>query len=91
MEVKGQCTPRPLYTWGKVFRYPLDKRLRSRKPKLTAVGIRCAGHATPSTRKGWHYADKRRSLGRHSSLADYGHGVFFFDRKQDKAQSQTLK
>jgi hypothetical protein len=27
---------------------------RSRKPKLTAVGIRCADHATPSIRKGWH-------------------------------------
>jgi hypothetical protein len=26
-------------------------RLRSRKPSLTAVGIRCADHATPSTRK----------------------------------------
>jgi hypothetical protein len=24
--------------------------IRSRKPKLTAVGIRCAGHATPSIR-----------------------------------------
>jgi hypothetical protein len=24
------------------------------KPRLTAVGIRCADHATPSTRKGWH-------------------------------------
>jgi hypothetical protein len=28
--------------------------IRSRKPRLTAVGIRCAGHAKPSTRKGWH-------------------------------------
>jgi hypothetical protein len=37
---------------------------------LTAVGIRCADHATPSIRKSWHYADKRRSLGRYSSLAD---------------------
>jgi hypothetical protein len=26
-------------------------RLGSRKPRLTAVGIRCADHATPSTRK----------------------------------------
>jgi hypothetical protein len=25
-----------------------------KKPRLTAVGIRCADHATPSTRKGWH-------------------------------------
>jgi hypothetical protein len=26
----------------------------SRKSRLTAVGIRCADHATPSIRKGWH-------------------------------------
>jgi hypothetical protein len=25
-----------------------------KKTRLTAVGIRCADHATPSTRKGWH-------------------------------------
>jgi hypothetical protein len=23
-------------------------------PRLTAVGIRCTDHATPSSRKGWH-------------------------------------
>jgi hypothetical protein len=28
--------------------------LRSRKPRLTAVGIRCTDHATPSIRKSWH-------------------------------------
>jgi hypothetical protein len=28
--------------------------IRSRKPILTAVGIRCADHATPSIRKSWH-------------------------------------
>jgi hypothetical protein len=38
-----------------------------RKPKLTAVAIHCADHATSSAR---NFADKRRSLGRYSSLAD---------------------
>jgi hypothetical protein len=28
-------------------------RLRYKKPRLTAMGIRCADHATPSTRKTW--------------------------------------
>jgi hypothetical protein len=38
---------------------------RSRKPRLTAVRTRCAGHATHSIRKvGINFADKRRSLGR---------------------------
>jgi hypothetical protein len=37
----------------------------SRKPGSTAVGIRCADHATPSIRQvGTNLADKRRSLGR---------------------------
>jgi hypothetical protein len=27
---------------------------RSRKQRLTAMGIRCADHVTPSTRKSWH-------------------------------------
>jgi hypothetical protein len=43
----------------------------SRNPRLTAVGIRCADHATPSIAKlGINFADKQRSLGRYSSLAD---------------------
>jgi hypothetical protein len=43
----------------------------SRKPRLTAVGIRCTDDATSSIRKfGINFADKRRSL------ADYSHGVY---------------
>jgi hypothetical protein len=39
----------------------------------------CADHATPSIRKSWYYfAKNRRSLGRHSSLADQSHGVYDF-------------
>jgi type IV secretory pathway VirB3-like protein len=36
------------------------------------VGIRYADHLTSSIHKSWHnFADKRRSLGRYRSLADY--------------------
>jgi hypothetical protein len=53
--------------------------LRSKKPGLTTGGIRCADHATPSIRKSWtYYTNKRRSLGRRSSLADQSHGVYYY-------------
>jgi hypothetical protein len=42
----------------------------SRKSRLTAVGIRCADHATLSAKVDINFADKRRSLGRYSSFAD---------------------
>jgi hypothetical protein len=46
--------------------------LRSRKSELTAVGIRCADHATHtlSAKVDTNFADKRRSLGQYSSLVD---------------------
>jgi hypothetical protein len=50
----------------------LQQRVWPRKPEITAVGIICADHATPSlsAKVGTNFADKRRSLGRCSSLAD---------------------
>jgi hypothetical protein len=46
-----------------------------KKTENSTGGIRCADHATPPIRKSWNYvAKKRRSLGRHSSLADQSHG-----------------
>jgi hypothetical protein len=34
----------------------------SRKSRLTAVGIRCADHATPSIRKSWHQLRRQSTV-----------------------------
>jgi hypothetical protein len=48
-----------------------EKRLRCKKPRLTAVGIHCGNHAKSfSSKIGTNFAKKQRQTGRNKSLAN---------------------
>jgi hypothetical protein len=67
------------FPWTKciLYNFLLFIQVTVKTTETNDRGIRCAYHATPSIRNIWHYfVNKRRSLGRHSSLADQSHGVY---------------
>jgi hypothetical protein len=41
----------------------------SRRPRLTAVGIHCADHATPSILKSWHQLRRQLAVARSVEFA----------------------
>jgi hypothetical protein len=69
----GSTQPRE-YNWGATWKK--KHRLWSRNPRIQLQGsVTLTTCHPPSVKVGTNIADKRRSLGRYSSLADSGHRV----------------